>query len=51
MPDGIEIREARWWTREELGAAAGSTIRLPGRTSIARAIIEHWYGGRLEGDW
>ena len=50
-PDGEEIREARWWTREDLAAAAGDTIRLPGRTSIARAIIEHWYGGRLEGDW
>jgi NAD+ diphosphatase len=26
-------------------------VRLPGHTSIARAIIEHWYGGRLPGDW
>ncbi|WP_375405865.1 NAD(+) diphosphatase [uncultured Amnibacterium sp.] len=50
-PDGEEIREARWWSREELLAAAGTTLHLPGRTSIARAIIEHWYGGRLEGDW
>ncbi|RIX30958.1 NAD(+) diphosphatase [Amnibacterium setariae] len=50
-PDGEEIREARWWSREELAEAAGSTLLLPGRTSIARAIIEHWYGGRLEGDW
>ncbi|WP_375388345.1 NAD(+) diphosphatase [uncultured Amnibacterium sp.] len=50
-PDGEEIREARWWSREDLAAASGDTIRLPGRTSIARAIIEHWYGGRLEGDW
>lgn len=51
VPDGEEIREARWWSREELLAAAGTTLHLPGRTSIARAIIEHWYGGRLEGDW
>jgi NAD+ diphosphatase len=50
-PDGLEIQEARWWSREDLLAAAGDAIRLPGRTSIARAIIEHWYGGRLEGDW
>jgi NAD+ diphosphatase len=50
--DGIEIREARWFEREELAeAAAAGRIRLPGHTSIARAIIEHWYGGRLEGDW
>jgi NAD+ diphosphatase len=51
IPDGEEIREARWWSREELREAAGSVLLLPGRTSIARAIIEHWYGGRLEGDW
>jgi NAD+ diphosphatase len=50
-PDGLEIQEARWWSREDLLAASGVTIHLPGRTSIARAIIEHWYGGRLEGDW
>ncbi len=49
--DGVEIREARWWSRDELAAASGVSMRLPGRTSIARAIIEHWYGGRLEGDW
>jgi NAD+ diphosphatase len=51
QPDGEEIREARWWSREELQRAAGTELLLPGRTSIARAIIEHWYGGRLEGDW
>ncbi|MDQ1513123.1 MAG: diphosphatase [Microbacteriaceae bacterium] len=52
VPDGEEIREARWFTRDELrDAASTGTVRLPGRTSIARAIIEHWYGGRLEGDW
>ncbi|HEV7624565.1 MAG TPA: NAD(+) diphosphatase [Amnibacterium sp.] len=50
--DGVEIREARWFERQELAeAAAAGRIRLPGSTSIARAIIEHWYGGRLEGDW
>ena len=49
--DGVEIREARWFTRDELLAASGTTVRLPGRTSIARAIIEPGYGGRLEGDW
>ncbi|MDQ1531175.1 MAG: diphosphatase [Microbacteriaceae bacterium] len=52
VPDGEEIREARWFTRESLReAASAGAIHLPGRTSIARAIIEHWYGGRLEGDW
>src|SRR5205085_2840635 len=51
VADGEEIREARWFTRDELReAAAAGRIRLPGRTSIARAIIEHWHGGPLEGD-
>ena len=49
--DGVEIREARWFSRQELAAAAGDAVRLPGRTSIARAIIEHWYGGPLAGGW
>lgn len=51
LPDGEEIREARWWSRDDLREAAGTELLLPGRTSIARAIIEHWFGGRLEGDW
>jgi NAD+ diphosphatase len=51
LPDGEEIREARWWSRDDLRRAAGTELLLPGRTSIARAIIEHWFGGRLEGDW
>ena len=51
VPDGTEIREARWFTREQLAVAAADRVRLPGRTSIARAIVEHWYGGTLPGDW
>jgi len=47
-PDGEEILELRWFTREEL-AAARDEIGLPGRSSIARAIIEHWYGGPVGG--
>ncbi len=45
-PDGEEILELRWFSREEL-AASLDDIRLPGHTSIARAIIEHWYGGPI----
>ena len=47
-PDGEEIVALRWFTRAELTAAvdAGDVI-LPGPTSIARAIIEHWYGGEI----
>ncbi|MFD1720208.1 NAD(+) diphosphatase [Amnibacterium endophyticum] len=49
--DGVEIREARFWSRDDLVAALGTRVRLPGRTSIARAIIEHWYGAPLPGGW
>jgi len=44
MPDGEEIIDLRWFTREEL---AMSGIGLPMRSSIARAIIEAWYGGPI----
>ena len=46
-PDGTEILDLRWFSREELAASLGD-IRLPGPTSIARAIIEHWYGARID---
>jgi NAD+ diphosphatase len=50
--DGDEIKSARWYTRAELRAAAESgELRLPGRISIARQLIERWYGGELPGDW
>ncbi|PWC08408.1 NAD(+) diphosphatase [Mycetocola zhujimingii] len=40
-PDGLEIVDLRWLSRAELRAEAG-TLLLPGSTSIARALIEHW---------
>jgi NAD+ diphosphatase len=46
-PDGEEILALRWFSREEL-LAAREEIILPNRSSIARAIIELWYGGPLE---
>ncbi|MDO9397978.1 MAG: NAD(+) diphosphatase [Herbiconiux sp.] len=45
-PDGDEILELRWFTREQIADPAGDVL-LPGRSSIARAIIERWYGGPL----
>ena len=45
-PDGEEIEKLRWFSREELAAEA-ETLLLPNRISIARAIIEHWFGGEL----
>ncbi|WP_345374481.1 NAD(+) diphosphatase [Frondihabitans cladoniiphilus] len=46
-PDGAEIIDLRWFTRDEL-ASAGDSVILPGRSSIARAIIEDWYGGEID---
>ncbi|HWL00765.1 MAG TPA: NAD(+) diphosphatase [Microbacteriaceae bacterium] len=46
-PDGVEILDLRWFSRAELAASLGE-IRLPMRTSIARAIIERWYGSPLD---
>jgi NAD+ diphosphatase len=45
-PDGAEILDLRWMSRDELYAARDE-IALPGPTSIARALIEEWYGGPL----
>lgn len=50
--DGVEIRAARWFERDELAEeATAGRIHLPGSVSIARAIIEHWHGGHLDGEW
>jgi NAD+ diphosphatase len=43
VPDGDEILDLRWFSRDELRDSLGS-ILLPGPTSIARAIIDEWYG-------
>lgn len=46
--DGEEIIDVRWFTRDEIGAAlAGEAdFGLPGRASIARALITDWYEAR-----
>lgn len=46
--DGIEIAEARWFTRAELPRlVAQGVVGLSPRLSISRALIEHWYGAQL----
>src|SRR5690348_751575 len=48
-PDGVEVTRARWFSRAELQAAVLSgEITISTRLSIARSLIEHWYGGVIE---
>jgi len=50
--DGEEIAEARWLSRAELAqACATGEVSLPPAVSIARKLIERWYGESLPGDW
>jgi NAD+ diphosphatase len=47
--DGEEIAHARWWSREELAAdVASGELLLPPGVSIARRLIEQWFGEPLE---
>jgi NAD+ diphosphatase len=45
-PDGVEIEKLRWFSREDI-AAESANLLLPGKLSIAGALIEHWYGGPI----
>ncbi len=53
--DAEEIGEARWFTREEMRAAIDTgELALAPTSSIARRLIEFWYGGELPdgpGSW
>lgn len=52
LADGDEISEVRWFTRTELAAGCeAGTVRLPGAVSIARRLVERWYGAALPGAW
>ncbi|MFP5346309.1 MAG: NAD(+) diphosphatase [Actinomycetes bacterium] len=46
--DGDEISSARWFTRDELATkVASGEVLPPSGLSIARRLLEHWYGGPL----
>ena len=50
--DGTEIAEAHWFSRDELAdACIAGRVRLPSQVSIARRLIERWYGAELPGEW
>ncbi|MEE1296264.1 MAG: NAD(+) diphosphatase [Bifidobacterium sp.] len=46
--DGEEVTDARWYTRDEVtDALAMGELALPGKATIARYMIEEWYGREL----
>lgn len=46
--DGAELADARWWSREELALdVATEELLLPPPVSIARRLIEQWYGAAI----
>ena len=50
--DHEELAEAHWFSRDELPAAIEAReIALPPSVSIARHIIESWFGGPLPSTW
>ena len=50
--DEEELAEAYWFSRDELLAAIKAReIALPPPVSIARQIIESWFGGPLPSTW
>ncbi|WP_460799324.1 NAD(+) diphosphatase [Microbacterium sp. GXF0217] len=49
-PDGEEIVDVRWFTRDEIGSALAGEgpVGLPGPASIARVLIVDWYERRSD---
>ncbi|KAD4060482.1 NAD(+) diphosphatase [Arthrobacter yangruifuii] len=46
--DGVEMSDVRWFSRTELAEAVLSgEITIAGPISIARNLIERWYGGTI----
>ncbi|MCI2959187.1 NAD(+) diphosphatase [Agromyces atrinae] len=48
-PDGVEILHLRWFSRDDI-REAGDDVVLPGSSSIARWILEDWFGAPIEDD-
>jgi NAD+ diphosphatase len=48
--DGDEVVDARWFSRDELaGALRSGDVVMPPSVSIARRLVEGWFGGDLPG--
>lgn len=50
--DGLEIAEARWFSRDEITElTASGDVLLPPLLSISRWLVETWHGGDITGRW
>ncbi len=48
--DEVELAEARWWSRAQLqDDVLADRLLLPPGVSIARRLIEDWFGGPIQG--
>ncbi|WP_312180878.1 NAD(+) diphosphatase [Arthrobacter sp.] len=46
--DGVEMSDVRWFSRKELTeAVAAGEVTIPSSISIARNLIDRWYGGSV----
>lgn len=51
-PDGEEIAETVWLSREEFAAGgAAGTVRIPPRISVAHHLIADWFGAPIPHTW
>jgi NAD+ diphosphatase len=52
VADGSEMVEVAWFSREQVRlACSNGDLRLPPSVSIARRLVERWYGQELPGQW
>lgn len=48
-PDGQEITDVKWFSRDEFQTSVlNGTLILPPRISVARRMVEYWFGGEIE---
>lgn len=52
VPDGVEIAETEWFSREEfLVAAEAGRLRIPPQVSVAHHLIADWFGQPIPHTW
>lgn len=49
--DGVEVVEARWFSRADLRGETDNAIAVPGGVSISSSLMESWVGAKLGDVW